>query len=84
MLTHFKCHSLHLLTPNSLCHFGNTDACRDAHTKGSKSERERKLPYDITYMRNLKYGTAEPIYKMEADSQTGRIINILMPNTGLK
>ena len=26
-----------------------------------KSERERQIPYDITYMRNLKYDTNEHI-----------------------
>ena len=31
-------------------------ATRDSHTK---SERESKIPYDITYMWNLKYGTNE-------------------------
>ena len=36
----------------------------------SKSERERQIPYEITYMWNLKYGTNEPIYKTETDSQT--------------
>ena len=36
----------------------------------SKSERERQIPYDITYMWNLKYGTSEPIYKI--DSPTWR------------
>ena len=30
------------------------------------------MPYDITYMRNLKYGTNEPIYKTETDSWTRR------------
>ena len=30
---------------------------RDYHTKSSKSERERQIPYDITYMWNLKYDT---------------------------
>ena len=29
----------------------------------SKSDRERQIPYDITYMGNLKYGTNEAIYK---------------------
>ena len=43
---------------------------RDHHTKRSKSERERQIPYDITYMWNLKYGTNELIYETEADSQT--------------
>ena len=37
---------------------------------GVKSERERQIPYDITYMWNLKYGINEPIYKTETDSQT--------------
>ena len=36
----------------------------------SKSERERQIPYDITYTWNLKYDTDEPIYKTETDSQT--------------
>ena len=35
-----------------------------------KSERERQIPYGITYMWNLKYDTNELIYKTEADSQT--------------
>ena len=34
-----------------------------------KSERERQIPYDITYMWNLKYGTNEPIYETERDSE---------------
>ena len=45
------------------------DATRDSHMK---SERERQTPYDITYNWNLKYGTNEPIYKTETDSQTWR------------
>ena len=44
------------------------DATRDYHTKWGKSERERQIPYDITYMWNLKYGTNERIYKTEIDS----------------
>ena len=36
----------------------------------SKSERERQIPYDISCMWNLKYGTNEPIYRTETDSQT--------------
>ena len=30
----------------------------------------RQILYDITYMCNLKYGTNEPIYETETDSQT--------------
>ena len=46
----------------------NMDATRDYHTKGSKSERERQIPYDITYMWNIKYNTNEPIYETETES----------------
>ena len=46
------------------------DTTRDYHTKWGKSERERQIPYDITYMWNLKCGTDEPIYRTETDSQT--------------
>ena len=52
---------------NEIC---NMDATRDYHTKWSKSERERQTPYGITYVWNLKYGTNEPIYKTETDTQT--------------
>ena len=37
-----------------------------------KSERERQIPYDITYMWNLKYYTDDSIYKIETDLQTQR------------
>ena len=30
------------------------------------------IPYEITYMWNLKYGTTESPYKTETDSQTQR------------
>ena len=33
------------------------------------NQKEKKIKYDITYMWNLKYGTNEPIYKTETDSQ---------------
>ena len=47
------------------------DRPRDYQTKGSKSERQRQIPYDITYMWNLKQDTNEQlIYETEADSQT--------------
>ena len=36
----------------------------------SKSERKRQIPYDITYMWDLKYDTNELIYETETDSQT--------------
>ena len=46
------------------------EATRDSHTKQTKSERERPILYDITYMWNLKHGTNEPIYKTKIDSWT--------------
>ena len=45
---------------------------RDDHTKQSKSERERQIPYDITYRWNLKYGTNGLTYQTETDLQTER------------
>ena len=30
-----------------------------------KSEREKQIPYDITYIWNLIYGTNEPFYRKE-------------------
>ena len=44
------------------------DATGDYHTKLGESERERQIPYDITYMWSLKYGANERIYKTEIDS----------------
>ena len=38
---------------------------RDSHTKWNKSERERQIPYDITYIWNLIYGTNEPSHRKE-------------------
>ena len=55
---------------NATC--SNTDGPRDYHPKWNKSERERQIPYDITYMWNLKYDTNELIYEKETDSQTQR------------
>ena len=46
------------------------DGPRDYPAKGSKSERERQISYDITYIWNLKYDTNELIHETETDSQT--------------
>ena len=45
------------------------DAPKDYRTKWSKSERERQIPFDITYMENLIYDTNAPIYETGKDSQ---------------
>ena len=50
--------------------YSNMDGPRDYHTKQSKSEKERQIPYDITYLWNLKYDTNERIYETEKDPQT--------------
>ena len=53
---------------NAICN--NMDGPRDYHTKWKKSDRERQMSYDITYMQNLKKkGTNEFIYKSETNSQ---------------
>ena len=46
------------------------DGTRDYSTELNESEREREIPYDITYMWNLKYGTNDSFYTIEKDSQT--------------
>ena len=53
---------------NAIC--SNMSGPKDYHTKWSKSERERQIPYYITYMWNLKYDTNEHIYKTESDLKT--------------
>ena len=37
------------------------DGPREYHTKWRKSERERQILYDITYILNLKYDTNLPM-----------------------
>jgi len=40
------------------------DGTRNSHTKGSKSERERQIPYDITYIWN-HFSTEKKIMNLE-------------------
>ena len=42
------------------------DTTRDYHTKWNKSDRERQIPYDTTYTRNLKYDTDEPMKRKQS------------------
>ena len=47
------------------------DGPGDYHTKWSKSDRERQIAYETTYMWNLKRNDSnELIYKTEIASQT--------------
>ena len=55
------------------------DITRDSHTK--RSQKEKEIPRDITYMWNLKYGTNETICKTETDSQTLRT-DLWLPRRG--
>ena len=48
------------------------------------SQKEKdKIPYDITYIWNKKYGTNEPIYKTETDSHTWKTESWLPRGKGL-
>ena len=38
----------------------------------SEVRSERQIPYDITYMWNLKYSTCDPICRKETNSRTWR------------
>ena len=44
--------------------FAATGTTGDSHSE-VKLERERQIPYDITYIWNLMYGTDEPIFRTE-------------------
>ena len=53
------------------CICSSMDGCRECHTEWSQSDREGEIPYDISYMWNLKRNdTHELSYKTERDSQT--------------
>ena len=41
----------------------------DDYTKQNKSERERQIPYNITYVESKKNDTNELIYEMEIESK---------------
>ena len=48
----------------------NMGGTRDSHTKWSKSEKERQIPYDINYILNPIYSTNEPHYGKEPIPKT--------------
>ena len=57
-----------LLSPNKWSNAigSNMDATRDHHTKLAREQ----IPYDVTYMWNLKYGTNGLIYETETELLT--------------
>ena len=66
--TNFRVKTCWLVSPK------NTDAQFQINTSKLNTDdiqnRERQIPYDITYIKNLKYDTSEPMYETEIDSQT--------------
>jgi len=54
---------IHEKQNNAIC--SKMDGTRDSHPKWSNSERETQIPYDITYILNLIYGTSEPFHRKE-------------------
>ena len=47
--------------------FSNMDGPREYCAQWNKTDRERQILYDVTYMCNLKNNTNESILKMETD-----------------
>ena len=59
------------------------DGPRDYYTKCSKSNRERQISYDITYIWNLlKSDTNKLSYKTETDSQTLKTLTVTKSKRG--
>ena len=52
----------------------NMDEPRYYDTKWSKSERERQIPYNVTYMWNLNYNTNELTWKMLTDTENRLVV----------
>ena len=47
----------------------------------SKSDRERQISYDVTYLWNLKYDTDQHVYETETDSEIQRT-DLWLPGGG--
>ena len=41
------------------------DETRDSHPEWNESERQRQIPYDITYNWNIIYSTSEYFHRKE-------------------
>ena len=52
---------------NAIC--SDMDAPRDCHTEGNKSDRERQISYDITFMWNLKQMEQMNLFTKQIESQ---------------
>ena len=58
------------------------DRSRDYYAKGSNSDNKRQIPYDITYMWNLKYSTKELIYKTNRPTKAESTLLITKGESG--
>ena len=60
---------------NATC--SNMNGTSNSHTNCSKSERERQIPHDFTYISNLIYSTNEPFHRKEnhGSSRRGAVVN---------
>ena len=45
------------------------DGTRDPHPEWRNSKRERQIPYDISYICNLIYGTNEPFHLEDLENR---------------
>ena len=52
---------------------------RGYHTKWSKPERERQIPYDAAYMWHIEYDTDEVLCETETDPQIEKT-NLWLPS----
>ena len=52
----------------------SADVLRDFHTKWRKSKKD--MPYDITYMWNLKYNMGVLIHKTETNRDNGLVAKV--------
>ena len=65
---------------NAIC--SNMDGSSDSHIERSKSERERQIPYDITYNWNLISSTNEHLHKKENHGLEKQTCGCLMGEGG--
>ena len=72
VFTHINTHTVEYYSAikresnNAIC--SNMDGPRHYTTKWNNLKRERKIPYDITFMWNLKYDTNKLTHETEKDS----------------
>ena len=63
--------------------WNHMDGPRDNQTKWSKSEKERQIPYDISYMWNPKSDTSEPNNEIKKESRNTYIHTYIYVYNGI-